>query len=122
MTVDSGPAFRERFCEELWKLGVKVRHSSAYSPQSNSHAERFVRTVKSILKKCGRVSQLELDEYIIACNAQVQPDNQASTLDRFLGCSVMTQIPNSFNASFSWTEAIAARGKRRERRVNKPAD
>ena len=33
----------------------------------------------------------------------------------------MTQIPNSFDASFSWAEAIRARGERRERRVNKPA-
>ena len=109
--MDAGSAYRERFCEELLKLGVKVRHSSAYSAQSNSHAERFVRTVKGILKKCGNVSQLELDEYIIACNAQVQVHNQGSALDRFMGRSVMTQIPNSFDASFSWAEAIRARGK-----------
>ena len=121
LTVDAGPAYRERFREELLKLGVKVRHASAYSPQSNSHAERFVRTVKGILKKCGNVSQLELDEYIIACNAQVQVHNQGSALYRFMGRFVMTQIPNSFDSSFSWAEAIRARGERRERRVNKPA-
>ena len=71
LRVDSGPGFRDRFGEELKKLGVMVQHSSAYSPQSNSHAERFVRTVKGILKKCGHLSQLELDEYILAANAQV---------------------------------------------------
>ena len=30
LTVDAGPAYRERFCEELLKLGVIVRQSSAY--------------------------------------------------------------------------------------------
>ena len=39
----------------------------------------------------------------------------------FMGRSVMTQIPNSFDASFSWADAIAARGAKREKRVNKPA-
>ena len=81
LTVDSGPAYREKFCEELLKMGVKVRHSSAYSPQCNSHAERFVRTVKGVLRKCGNVSQLELDEYVIACNAQVQVHNQGRSTD-----------------------------------------
>ena len=77
--------------------------------------------MKGILRKCGNVSQLELDEYIIACNAQVQVHNQGSALDRFMGRSVMMQIPNSFDASFSWADAIAARGAKREKRVNKPA-
>ena len=45
--VDSGPGFRDKFGEELRKLGVAVQHSSANSPQSNSH--------------CGYLSQLELD-------------------------------------------------------------
>ena len=67
LRVDAGPAFREGFIEELRKMGIKVTHTSAYSPQSNSHAERFVRTLKNILKKCGsNISQLELDEYILA--------------------------------------------------------
>ena len=91
---------------------MKVRHSSVYSPQSNSHADRFVHTVKGILRMCVNVSQLELDEYIIACNAQVQVHNQGSALDRFMGRSVMTQITNSFDASFSWADAIAARGEK----------
>ena len=53
LRVDAGPAFREGFIEELQKLGIQVTHSSAYSLQSNSHAERFVRTLKNLLKKCG---------------------------------------------------------------------
>ena len=48
---DNGPGYRQTFIEEMGKLGVKVIHSSAYNPTSNSHAERGVRTLKDILKK-----------------------------------------------------------------------
>ena len=86
LRVDAGPAFRECFIEELKKMGIAVSHTSAYSPQSNSHAERFVRTLKNLLRKCGGgMSQLELDEFILASNAQVQKAGQASSLDRFFG-------------------------------------
>ena len=43
LRVDSGPGFREGFVAELKKMGIIVNHSTAYSPQSNSHAERFGR-------------------------------------------------------------------------------
>ena len=121
LRVDAGPAFREGFIEELKKLGIDVTHTSAYSPQSNSHAERFVRTLKTVLKKCeGGISQLEIDEFILACNAQVQRAGQASSLDRFFRKSILTQIPNSLNTNFCWRDSMDARSKLREERVLKP--
>ena len=44
--TDSGPAFRTNFEEGLKAMGINLNHSSAYSPHSNSHAERFVRSCK----------------------------------------------------------------------------
>ena len=49
--TDSGPAFRSAFQEGLKAMGINLNHSSAYSPQSNSHAERFVRSCKDIMQK-----------------------------------------------------------------------
>ena len=49
--TDSGPAFRSGFQEGQKTLGINLNHSSAYSPQSNSHAERFVRSCKDIMQK-----------------------------------------------------------------------
>ena len=40
LVSDYGPAFRNRFEEEL--LGVQVEHSSAYTPSSQSGVERSV--------------------------------------------------------------------------------
>ena len=62
LRVDSGPAFRDHFSDTMRKMGVKVQHSSAYSPQSNSKAKRFVHSTKNLLQKHGRMTQLELDE------------------------------------------------------------
>ena len=114
---DSGPGFRETFKEELEKMGIKLNHSSCYSPQSNSHAERFVRTCKEIMQKNKNLNQLELDEYMLCINSQIQPEGQFSAVDRFLGRSVMNFIPNSFNDQFVWEDAIRARSQAREKRV-----
>ena len=116
---DSGPGFRETFREGLEKMGINLNHSSCYSPQSNSHAERFVRSCKDIMQKNKHLTQLELDEYMLCINSQIQPEGQHSAVDRFLGRSVLNFIPNSFNDQFVWQDAIKARAEVREKRVNK---
>ena len=45
---------------------------------------------------------------------------QCSAVDRFLGRSVISYIPNSFNNTFVWQDAIRKRAEVRERRVKKP--
>ena len=96
LRTDSGPAFRTSFGEGVKAMGINLNHSSAYSPQSNSHAERFVRSCKEILQKSNQLSQLQLDEYMLCINSQIQPEGQASAVDRFLGRSVISFLPNSF--------------------------
>ena len=49
--VDSGPAFRLAFEQEMENYGVKIIHSSVYHPQSQGLVERSVRTLKEILEK-----------------------------------------------------------------------
>ena len=121
LRTDSGPAFRTSFGEGLKAMGINLNHSSAYSPQSNSHAERFVRSCKEILQKSNQLSQLQLDEYMLCINSQIQPEGQASAVDRFLGRSVISFLPNSCDNTFIWQDAIRARAEARERRVNKLA-
>ena len=118
--VDSGPAFRSSFTEGLAGMGIRVNHSSAYNPQSNSHAERLVRSCTNILQKHQKLSQLQIDEMMLALNSQVQNEGQCSAVDRFLGRSIINCIPNSFDNTFEWREAIKRRAEVRERRVLKP--
>ena len=112
--TDSGPAFRSGFQEGLKALDIHLNHSSAYSPQSNSHAERFVRSCKDIMQKNRHLSQLQLDEFMLCINSQIQPEGQHSAVDRFLGRNVINFIPNSFNDQFVLQDAIQARAEVRE--------
>ena len=58
---------------------------------------------------------------MLAVNSQVQSEGQCSAVDRFLGRSVISYIPNSFNNTFVWQEAIRKRAEVCERRVRRPA-
>ena len=49
--VDSGPAFRLTFEQEMEDYCVKIIHSSAYHPQSQGLVERSVRMLKEIWEK-----------------------------------------------------------------------
>ena len=113
-------AFRSNFEEGLRAMGINLNHSSAYSPQSNSHAKRFVHSCKDIQKN-KHLNQLQLDEFMLCVNSQVQPEGQCSAVDRFLGRSLISFIPNSFNNTFVWQEAIRKRAEVRERLVRRPA-
>ena len=62
------------------------------------------------------MSQLELDEYVIACNAQIQVQNQGSALDRFMGRSVMTAIPNSFESLFQLEGSNRSKGGKKRKK------
>ena len=73
------------------------------------------------MQKNRHLSQLQLDEFMLCINSQIQPEGQHSAVDRFLGRSVINFIPNSFNDQFVWQDAIRARAEVRERRVNKPS-
>lgn len=52
LVSDGGPLFNAlTFTNFLEKQGIKVLKSPPYHPASNGQAERFVRTVKDVLKK-----------------------------------------------------------------------
>ena len=51
LLADSGPSFRSRFEDECLKMGVRVEHSSAYNPSSQSQVERSIQSLKHLLKR-----------------------------------------------------------------------
>ena len=83
-------------------------------------AERSVRSIKSLLKKNKRPTQLELEELIFTINCNQQESNQGCALERFMGRSVNTSLPNSLAKGFGFEEAIEARAKSRMKRLLKP--
>ena len=67
-----------------------------------------------------KLSQLELDELLFTVNTNQQGINQGSSLERFLGRSINTAVPNSLAKSFGFEEAIKERAAVREKRWLKP--
>ena len=49
LVCDSGQSFRSRFSEECLKLGMRVEHSSAYNPSSQSAVERSVQSLEHVI-------------------------------------------------------------------------
>ena len=118
--TDYGPGFRESCREGLAKMGIKLIHASSYNPRSMGLAERSVRSVKALLRKNARLSQLQLDEFLFVINTTQQGTNMGSSMERFLGRSINTQLPNSLAKGFSFEEAIRERAAVREKRWSKP--
>ena len=83
---DYGPGFRKTCKEGLRGLGIKLVHSSSYNPRSMELAERSVRSIKNLLKKNTRLSQLELDELVFTINTNQQGANQGCALEQFNRC------------------------------------
>ena len=115
-----GPGFRKTCKDGLRELGIKLIHSSSYNPRSMGLAERSVRSIKNLLKKNKRLTQLELEELVFTINCNQQGSNQGCALERFMGRSVNTSIPNSLAKGFGFEEAIEARAKSRMKRLLKP--
>ena len=118
--ADYGPGFRKTCKEGLQGMGIQLVHSSSYNPRSMGLAERSVRSIKNLLKKNSRLSQLELDEMVFTINTNQQGANQGSSLERFLGRAINTALPNSLAKTFVFQEAIKARAEIREKRFLKP--
>ena len=110
--VDSGPAFRLSFEQQMEDYGVKIIHSSAYHPQSQGLVERSVRSLKDILAKSEtkNMNQTDLNERLYALNC-IEQGEQGSAMSRFLGRATRTMIPNSLRRAIDWRRQIQRRGE-----------
>ena len=117
---DSGPGFRQTFESEINALGMEVLYSSAYNPASNGLVERAVKTLKDILKRCGKLTTLQLKEMIFCSNSREQVGGAGSPFSRFMGHGVRGGVPNSFDRSINWENLMKIREDEHDRRVQKP--
>ena len=118
--VDSGPAFRLAFEQEMENYGVKIIHSSAYHPQSQGLVERSVRTLKEILSKNKnkKMSQTDLNEHLYALNC-LEDGEKGSAMSRFMGRATGTMIPNSLRRAINWRKQIQLCGEQIEKKSSK---
>ena len=119
LVADGGPGFRTTFEEEAAKLGIQVKHSSGYNSSSQSSVERAVGQLKTILKKCGNLNQLQMHEMIYTINCREQNCGMGSPIARFLGRNMRGAIPNSLDRNINWTMMMQNRALQHQKKVEK---
>ena len=120
LVCDSGPSFCSRYSKECLRLGVRVEHSSAYNPSSQSAVERSVQSLKHLLKRSARMNQLLISECVFAINSRVQPEGCGSHIARFFQRDVRCHgLPNSLVRSIDYRILMENRRQAHLRRVNR---
>ena len=118
LVSDSGPSFRSRFSAECLRLGVRVEHSSAYNPSSQSAVERSVQSLKHLLKRSSHMNQLQISECVFSINSRVQPGGCGSPIGDFRR-DFRSGLPNSLDRSIDWRLLMENRRQAHLRRVNR---
>ena len=115
---DGGPAFREDFIKQLLTYNIEHKPSSAYHPESNSLAERGVRSVKDGIKKSAvRITKQHLNELTFAINMTTSSEGTGNPAERFFGRSVRSRLPNSIDPGVKSSELIERRILKHDARI-----
>ena len=102
---------------QLERLGIDHKPSSAYYPASNSLAERAVQSLKSILRKSPEnLDDIGLGELCFSINNHVSQEGSGTNNERFLRRSVRTKIHNSINTKLNVDQLIEQRINAHENR------
>ena len=95
VVTDGGPCFQSQFLEYLNSHYMQHHYSSAYRAQSNSPAERGVRSLKDVLLKMASFTDKTLRTVIFNINNHVAPDGYGSLTMRFFKRRIRTGLPTA---------------------------
>ena len=93
VVLDEGSAFSSIFLDFLHSHRISHRFSSACQAQSNSPAERGVRSIKDVLNKIPSFTDKTLRTVIFNVNQHVAPDGSGSPAERFFKRRIRTGLP-----------------------------
>ena len=84
---DGGPCFRQRFTEEMAKLGIKHKRGGVHNHQSQGLVERGIKSLKKLYWKLDSSirSPVKLQYAIMSLNNMVRSDGSGSTAQMFFG-------------------------------------
>ena len=99
---------------------MRQKTSSAYHSDSNSLAERAVRSLKTVLNKSSnKLNELHLADICFAINSHISMEGSGSYNKRCLGRSVRTWVSNSVNPKLNTKGLINKRIENHEHRITK---
>ena len=118
---DNGPEFRDHLVEALFEVfGVVVKHGAVRHPQSQGSAERFNRTLLTLIRKAvdsGSDWETELQMLLFYYRARPHSILKLSPMQAMFGWSPRELTVESLDAGFrytvdSWAAAVGDRAAR----------
>lgn len=96
VVTDRGSQFSSDLFHNLGKLcGIKIKHGTAYHPQSNGKIERYHRTIKSAIKAHNSVKWTEsLPTILLGLRAAIREDANCSISQMVYGKNI--KLPSEF--------------------------
>ena len=84
---DGGPWFRQKFTEEMAKLGIKHKRGGAHNHQSQGLVERRIKSLKKLYQKLDLSirSPVKLQYAVMSLNNMVRSDGSGSAAHMFFG-------------------------------------
>merc|ERR1712106_441961 len=116
---DGGPAFNHGFVDFVRARHINHRYTSAYRPQSNSPAERAVKSLKDVLEKLSKLDIRTLREVVFNVNNHVSQNDSGSNAERFFLRGIRSNLPNSFRRNLNVDDLIRIRSDKRQKAAEK---
>ena len=91
--TDCGPAFSTMFLDFLSSHYIDHKYSSYYRAQSNSPAERPVRSIKDVLRKIPSFNE-DSQNSCFGINQHVSQDGSGSPSERFFKRRIRSGLPS----------------------------
>ena len=84
---DGGPCFRQKFTEEMAKLGIQHKLGGAHNHQSQGLVERSIKSLKKLYQKLDSSirSPVKLKYAVMSPNNMVRADGSRSAAQMFFG-------------------------------------
>ena len=100
------------FLDFLNSRHINHRYSSAYRAQSNSPAERGVRSIKDVLNKIPSFTDKTVRTVIFNVNQHVAPDGSGSPAERFFKRRIRTGLPTILQKEIKQEDLMNIRARK----------
>ena len=109
---DAGPAFLTMFINFLSSHYINHRYSSYYRAQSNSPAERGVRSIKDVLKKIPSFNDKTVRTVVFNINQHISQDGSGSPSERFFKRRIRTGLPSIIQKEIKHKDLMRIRARK----------
>ena len=117
--TDCGTAFSNTFLDFLSSHYIDHIYSSYYRAQSNSPAERSVRSIKEGLRKIPSFTEKTLRTVVFGINQHASQDGSRSPSERFFKRRIRSGLPSILKKEIQHKDLMRIRAKKQQETARK---